>query len=128
MSDFFYRARVEQQLRDANASLDQINAHVWEQNQPAAVRAALHEDRAKKAHAQAIGIRVVFGLAAAWVVLSLVFGRSGQHLFGSLLSFALDAVGVLLVVGGFLWAGSLLVRGGRAIGRMGRRGGTEELP
>ena len=128
MSDFFHRARVEQQLRDANASLDQINAHLWEQNQPAEVRAAIQADRAKKAQTQAIGIRVVFGLAAAWVVLSLVFGRSGQHLFGSLLSVALDAIGVLMVVGGFLWVGSLLIRGGRAIGRVGRRGDTEELP
>lgn len=127
MSDFFHRARVEQELGHANASLASINAHLWELNQPPEVRAALQAERAKKARAQAFGLRVVFGLAAAWVVLSLVFGRSGQHVFGSIVGFLWSAFNVLLVVGFFLWIGSFFVRGARAVGRVGRRSQAEDV-
>ncbi len=120
MSDSFHRARVEQQLRDANASLDHINAHLWEQDQPPEVRAALQERRARDGHAKQLGWRLVLGLAAAWVVASLLFGRAGQHAFAGLLGLLWDALNVLLVVGFFVGVGVALVRGARAITRFSR--------
>lgn len=68
-------------------------------------------------------IRLVLGLVAAWVVVSRVFGRAGQRVFGSVLSFALDAVGVLLVVGFVVWIGGTVWRGVRWVtGRSEDRG------
>lgn len=122
MSDFFHRARVEQQLREANASLDSINARLWEQNQSPEVRASLQERRSRDAGAKRLGWRLVLGLVAAWVVVSLVFGRAGQHALGGLLGFVWDAFNVLLVVGFFVGIGVALVRGARAVARFGRGG------
>ena len=113
---------VARELHNANETLRGIQGQLWEQSQPAEVRAALQADRAQRAHAASWGVRILLGIAAAWVLLSLVFGQAGQRLFGSLLGFAWDALGALMVLGAVVWVGSVLLRGARAVGLLGRRG------
>lgn len=108
-----HRNPVARELHDARAELRGIHDQLWEMNQPPEVRAALQAKRAERARRAAWAARLVLGLAAGWVVRSLAFGRAGQRLFGGVLSFALDALGVLLVVGFFVWIGGSVWRGAR---------------
>ena len=108
-----YHDPVARELHDANAQLHAVRQELWDANQPLEVRASLQARRADHARAMRWGVRVVIGLGALWFALSLLFGRAGARLFGGLLSFLLDAVGVLIVVGCFAWIGSTLWRAGR---------------
>jgi hypothetical protein len=106
-------ARVEQQLREANAQLQGVNDHLWELNQPPEVRAALQARRAEQARAKTWAIGVVCALAATWVLLSLAFGPAGSRLFGRLLALAWQAIEVALLLGFFVGIGLAVWRGVR---------------
>lgn len=116
----WHEARVEQQLREANAELRSVNDHLWELNQPEEVRSRLRARRAELATARRFGWTLVFALVGAWVVLSLLFGQAGSRVFGRAFAWALDALGVLIVVGGGLAIVGVVLRGARRLGLLGR--------
>lgn len=101
---------VARGLAETNRQLRAIGDQLWEQQQPAEVQAARAAERSERNRATVWGVRLVLGIGAAWLVLSLLFGSAGTRLLGRLLGFGWDALGVLFVVGAALWVGRGLWR------------------
>ncbi len=120
-----YNDPVARELHNANAELRSIGDQLDELNQPPEVRAARQADRAAQSQVTVSGVGLVLGLAAAWVLISLVFGRIGQRVFGSVLGFAwevLNFVFVIAAIVGVVVLGFRMVRSILGLGRQGTDG------
>lgn len=116
-----YSDPVARQLHDANTHLRGVRDQLWELGQPPEVRAEIQARHDEHARTTIWDLRVVGGVALAWVVLATLFGTAGTRVFGGLLSLAWGALEVVLVLGFFLVIGQALWRGVRRLA--GRPGG-----
>ena len=90
---------IAREVHDARMELQGVRDELRELNAPPEVRAALHARRREHERARRWALRLVAAIVLSWVLLNLLFGRTGNAWFGALLSVAGHAINLLLVGG-----------------------------